>query len=324
MVRLIATGGTIAMKVDPATGAAVPAISGDDLLATVPGVTRHARVEVENFSNLPSAYVDAAFWVRLTRAVEAALARDEVTGVVVSHGTDTLEETAWWLDLTVGSDKPVVLIGAQRDASAADFDGPRNLLDAVRVAVDAQSSGRGVVVAMNGRIDAARDVTKTHTSAVETFRSGEFGALGEVWPDRVVWSRLPQRRQHVALRGEAMPRVEIVAAYGGADGGLLRHAVAAGARGIVLQALGMGNVNVAMFEAVKEALAAGVAVVVSTRVPNGRVLPGYGFAGGGRTLADAGAVLADDLRPAKARILLMLGLQDGMRGQAALQALFDH
>ena len=224
VVRLIATGGTIAMKVDPATGAAVPAISGDDLLATVPGVARHARVEVENFSNLPSAYVDAPFWVRLTRSVEAALARNDVAGVIVSHGTDTLEETAWWLDLTVRSEKPVVLIGAQRDASAADFDGPRNLLDAVRVAVDTQSPGRGVTVVMNGRIDAARDVTKTHTSAVETFKSGDVGALGEVWRDRVVWSRLPQRRQHVPVGDGTMPRVEIVAAYGGADGGLLRHA----------------------------------------------------------------------------------------------------
>src|SRR6478672_12844781 len=120
----------------------------------------------------------------LTRAVEAALARDEVAGVIVSHRTDTLEETAWWLDLTVDSPKPIVLIGAQRNASEPDFDGPRNLLNAVRIAVDPQSKGKGALLAMNNQINAARDVSKTHTSSVETFKSGEFGFIGEVDFDR--------------------------------------------------------------------------------------------------------------------------------------------
>jgi L-asparaginase len=323
VVRFIATGGTIAMKIDPVKQAPVPAISGDDLLATVPEVANYARIEVDNLSNVPSAYMDPARWVQLTRAIEAALARSEVAGVIVSHGTDTLEETAWWLDLTVQSDKPVVLIGAQRNASAADFDGPRNLLNAVRIAVDAGSRGKGTLLAMNNQINAARDVTKTHTGNVETFKSGEFGFLGEVWPDRVIYSRAPQRRQHIAIRSETMPAVEIVAAYGGADGAQLRYAVDRGAKGVVVQALGMGNVNPPMFDAVKYALSNNVPVVISTRVQNGRVLPNYGFEGGGKTLADAGAVLADDLRPHKARILLMLALQSGVSGQKALQAVFD-
>src|SRR5690349_15350037 len=129
LVAFFATGGTIAMKVDPATGAPVPAITGDDLLATVPAVARHARIEVHEFSNVPSAWMDPPRWRALTRAVAAELARDEVAGAVIAHGTDTLEETAFWLDLTLASLKPVVLTGAQRNASAADFDGPRNLLD---------------------------------------------------------------------------------------------------------------------------------------------------------------------------------------------------
>src|SRR4029453_617211 len=157
---LLATGGTIAMKVDPVKHAPVPAISGEDLLATVPEVSKYATVQVRNVSNVPSGYMDPDRWSALSREVNAALALPEVAGVIISHGTDTLEETASWLDLTIDSDKPVVLIGAQRNASESDFDGPRNLLNAVRIAVAPQSKGKGVVVAMNGQINAARDVAK--------------------------------------------------------------------------------------------------------------------------------------------------------------------
>ena len=156
---LIATGGTIAMKIDPVKQAPVPAISGEDLLATVPEVANHARVEVKNVSNVPSDYMDAPRWIALTKEVTAALARPEVPGVIISHGTDTLEETAWWLDLTVNSEKPIVLIGAQRNASEKDFDGPRNLLNAVRICVDPASKGKGAMIALNDQINAARDVT---------------------------------------------------------------------------------------------------------------------------------------------------------------------
>src|SRR5919202_2802877 len=245
VVEFIATGGTIASKIDPVKHAPVPAISGEDLLATVPDVSKYARVEVNNLSNIPSDNVHPPRWIALTRALQTALDRPEVAGVIVSHGTDTLEETAWWLDLTVDSPKPVVLIGAQRNASEPDFDGPRNLLNAVRIAVDPASAGKGAVLAMNNQINAARDVIKTHTTNVETFQSGRWGLLGAVDPDRVVWARAPLRRQHVPIRsdGAAMPRVEIVAMYGGADGRLVKAALDQGARGVVVQGLGMGNVN---------------------------------------------------------------------------------
>jgi L-asparaginase len=153
---LIATGGTIAMKIDPVKQAPVPAISGEDLLATVPEVANHARVEVKNVSNVPSDYMDAPRWIALTKEVTAALARPEVPGVIISHGTDTLEETAWWLDLTVNSEKPIVLIGAQRNASEKDFDGPRNLLNAVRICVDPASKGKGAMIVLNDQINAAQ------------------------------------------------------------------------------------------------------------------------------------------------------------------------
>jgi L-asparaginase len=320
---LIATGGTIAMKIDPVKKAPVPAISGEDLVATVPDVSKYAKVEVNNVSNVPSDYMDPPRWIALTGEVNRALARPEVAGIIISHGTDTLEETAYWLDLTTNSEKPIILIGAQRNASEPDFDGPRNLLNAVRICVDPQSKGKGAMLAMNNQINAARDVTKTHTSSVETFKSGDFGVLGIVDYDRVVFSRAPLRRQHVPVKTDAMPYVEIVAMYGGAEGHLVRAAVDHGAKGIVIQGLGWGNVNLPMFAAIKEAIAKGVPVVITSRVPNGRVLPNYGWEGGGKTLVDAGAVMGDDLSPQKARILLMLLLQNATTGQKELQAAFS-
>ena len=272
---------------------------------------------------MSSNYVEPKWWSRLTKAVDDALARPEVSGVVLAQGTDTMEETAFWLDLTVKSDKPVVMIGAQRNASAPDFDGPRNLLNAIRIATSPDAKGRGVMVAMNHQINAARSVTKTHTSQVETFKSGDFGFLGEVWDDKIVFSRMPLRRQHIAIGAAEMPRVEILPMVGGADGSLMRYAVDQGARGIVVQALGMGNMNVSMFEAVKYALSKNVPVVISTRVPNGRTYPLYGFQGGGKTTFEAGAVMAGDLSPQKARLLLMLLLHQGKSTKAELQAAFD-
>ncbi len=321
-VQLIATGGTIAMKIDPVKKAPVPAISGEDLVATVPAIAGVAKVTVQNISNVPSGYMDPPRWVALQKAVAEALAKPEVAGVIVSHGTDTLEETAYFLDLAVNSEKPIVLIGAQRNASESDFDGPRNLLNAARICVSPEARGKGTMLVLNGQINAARDVTKTHTSDVETFKSGDFGFLGVADNDRVIFSRAPLHRQHVAVKQAELPRVDIVSTYGGNDATHIKASVAAGAKGIVVAALGWGNVNPVTYEAVKDAVAKGVAVVISTRVPNGRVLPHYGYVGGGKTLKDGGAVFADNLSPQKARLLLMLALQYTDK-QAGLQAYFD-
>lgn len=249
-VKFIATGGTIAMKIDPVKNAPVPAINGDDLLAAAPEVGKYAKIEVSNISNVPSDYMNPDRWVSLTKAVQEALERSDIAGVIVSHGTDTLEETAFWLDLTIKSNKPVVLIGAQRNASVSDFDGPRNLTNAVRIVVDKQSEGKGVLLAMNNQINSARYVTKTHTANVETFNSGIFGIIGEVYQDRIFYAYNPIRRQYIKIKSDKMPTVDIVAMYGGADGIALKSAVDRGADGIVVQALGMGNMNESMYEGV--------------------------------------------------------------------------
>ncbi len=322
VVKLIATGGTIAMKIDPVTKAPVPAITGEDLISTVPEIAQVARMEVLNISNVPSGYMDPPRWIDLQKAVVQALARPDVAGVIVSHGTDTLEETAYFLDLTVPSEKPIVLIGAQRNASEKDFDGPRNLLNAARICVSPDARGKGSMIVLNNQINAGREVTKTHTSDVETFKSGDYGFLGNADADRVIFYRAPLRRQYIPLVAQKLPYVEIIAAYGGADATLIKAAVAAGAKGLVIQALGWGNVNIPMYEGIKEVTAKGIPVVISTRVPNGRVLPVYGYVGGGNTLKKVGAIFADNLQPQKARLLLMLALQTTSKPEE-IQKLFD-
>jgi L-asparaginase len=324
LVLLIATGGTIASRIDPVTGAATPQLRGEELVSLIPELAQVAKIEVQNFSKdlLPSSYMGPPLWIELHKLVRDALARAEVAGVIISHGTDTLEETAYFLDLTVNSEKPIVLVGAQRTASDRDFDGPRNLYNAVRICVSTDARGKGVMIVLNNNINAAREATKTQTSDVETFKSGDYGFLGVADADRVIFYRSPSRRLYLPIRMEKLPYVEVIPAYAGVDGTLLRAAVQAGAKGLVIQALGIGNVNKPQFEAIQDAITKGIAVVISTRVPNGRVMPVYGYPGGGQKLKEAGAVFADNLSPQKARILLMLALQT-TSDPGELQKLFD-
>ena len=320
-VAVVATGGTIAMTRDPGTGAPVPALSGGDLTAAVPGLKELADVRVIEFSNVPSDYMGPDRWPSLSRAVEEVLADPGVTGVVLSHGTDTLDQTAYFLDLTLRSSKPVVAVGAQRNASDPDADGPRNLLNAVRQVLAEGAPGRGVTVTMNSRINAAREVRKTHTSNVDSFNSGEAGILGYVDEDRVVFHRAPLRRQTIPLP-DRLPRVDLVPMYAGADGSTVRYAADGGAEAIVVEAYGLGNVNEAMHDAIGYAIGRGVAVVIATKLANGRTLPVYGFKGGGKTLQDLGAVFAGDLSGDKARVLTMLALPVA-KDRQGLQAYFD-
>ncbi|GJD71258.1 putative L-asparaginase [Methylobacterium gnaphalii] len=320
-IAVVATGGTIAMKLDPTTHAPVPALSGEDLVSAVPKLKDIATIAVTEFSNVPSDYMGPDRWPALSRKVDEILADPAIQGAIVLHGTDTLDQTAYFLDLTLKSDKPVVLIGAQRNASDVDADGPRNLLNAARQILADGSVGAGVTVTLNHRINAAREVRKTHTSNVETFNSGEAGILGYVDEDRVVFSRKSLRRQTLPLP-DRMPRVDLVSMYAGADGSQVRHAAETGAEAIVVEAYGWGNMNAEMHDAIAEVIAKGVPVIVATKVYDGRALPVYGFKGGGNTLLKAGAVFAGDLTPDKARILALIALP-ATKERAALQKLFD-
>jgi L-asparaginase len=324
-VAVLSTGGTIASKQDPAKGGYAPALSGEDLVAAVPAIKKIAQIQVEQIANIPSQDITPEIWVRLAARVNELLAKPEIDGIVITHGTNTLEETAYFLDLTMIGTKPVILVGAQRPASDPDADGPRNLLDAIRVAASPDAVRKGVMVVMNGQINAARDVTKTNTSQVETFRGLEFGALGVVDVEKVSFYRAPLRRQTFPLEPQTrLSRVDVVMSYAGADGLQVRLLVSSGAvRGLVIAGVGLGNVSGSMFDAIQEARARGIPVVIGTRVPTGRVFPLSAAKGSALALKSIGCVLADNLNPQKARILLMLALTRTHETRA-LQQYFDN
>jgi len=321
-VKVIGTGCTIAMKVDPKTGAQVPAVSGEDLIASAPGIEKIVKIEVMNFCNIPtSAYMTPEKWVALSKKVEEVLAEEKVGGAVITHGLDTLEETAYFLDLTVKSKKPIVCIGAKKDASPIDTDGPRNLINAAKICVSKEAIGVGVMICLNGQINAAREAEDTITERGESFKSGDFGFLGYVDEDRVTFYRSSLKRQTLPLETKRR-HVDIIPMYPGADNRFIKTSLASGVDGLVIQALGIGNVNIPLYEGIREAREKGVPVVISTRTHEGRVRPKYGFKGGSKTLADLGCVFANDLSPQKARVLLMLAL--GITKETKkLQEIFD-
>lgn len=320
-VVVLSTGGTIMARADPETGKLVPAVSADELVEMMawPGAP---ELEVEDFTSVPSWDVHGDLALRLARRAREHAARDGVDGVVVPHGTDTMEETVYLVDLLLADGAaPVVLTGAQRAASEPDADGPANLRAAIRVAMSAAARGRGAMICFAGEVHAAREVRKVHTSALGAFASPGYGPIGHVDGETVAFRRRPERRGALELRldPEALDtRVDLLRLYAGADARFVRAAVQSGARAIVLEATGRGNANDAVVAGVREAVAAGVAVVVCSRAAAGRVEPAYGR-GGGADLADAGALFAGDLAGAKARILLEVALGAGIDPGEALR-----
>lgn len=321
-IKILTTGGTIAMKIDPKTGWAKPTLSGEELVKDIPGLDALGKIEVEDIANIPSDYVGPEIWKKMSIRLNDFLAEKDIQGAVITHGTDTLEETAYFLDLTISSPKPVVFTGAQRNASEWDCDGPRNLLNAVRIVTENEAVGMGIMVSLNGQICAARDATKTHTHEVETFNSGPIGFLGEIVNEKVKFYRKPLRRLQPFPVENMDSHIDIISMYTGADGKYIDLAVESGVSGIVIQAFGLGNVNDLYYKAIGNAINKGVIVAISTRVPYGHVFPAYDFDGAGSSLRDLGALYVGDLSPWKARIFLLLAL-GVTRDIGELQKLFD-
>lgn len=322
MIAIVFTGGTISMRIDPAAGGAVPTLTGAKLIRLAPQIESIAALEVHEWATMPGAHLTVDQMWSLRGYIADLVARPEIDGVVVTQGTDTIEETSYLTHRSLVTPKPVVFTGAMRTSEDLGWDGPSNLTDAVRVAASEDARGSGVLVVFNSRIYTAGDVTKVHTYMLDAFDSPGLGPLGVLDEGRVLFRRaLPGERDALSPDKPATP-VDIVYAYAGADGRLL-DALRPEGRGVVVAALGRGNTPLAMYEAIKRWIADGKPVVITSRAARGRVGPTYGFPGGGRSLYDAGAIFAGARRPAQARIDLMLALGAGLEGDQLIAA-FSH
>jgi L-asparaginase len=302
-VHVLATGGTI-------SNTEGDRLTGDELVRSLPGVESVAEITVEQFANVASGSISLDQWLAMARRIDELFGSGpEPAGVVITHGTDTMEETAYFLDLTLAHCRPVVVTGAMRRASAHGADGPANLYNSIRVAASAEMREIGAAVLMNDEVFPAREVLKAHTSRVNAFVASGRGRIVIADPDAlVVEGRVGGRdcgNPAFDVSGvEALPRVDVVYTYLGADGALIRAAADAGATGIVVASVGRGGSTPGQREAIREVRERGVTVVMSSRTGAGRVPVGRGGQGG-----EGGAFLgADDLSPQKARILLMLAL----------------
>ncbi len=322
-VRVLTTGGTIASRRGAAGVTAQD--SGAELVATLPGGDLGVRVEVDEVFRIGSFSLSLADVVHLTRRVVDAAAEPGVDGVVVTHGTDTMEESAYLVDLAHTAATPVVFTGAQRAADEPDADGPRNLADAIRLAAAPAARDLGAVICMAGRAYDARNVTKVRTLALDAFDAPGYGHVAEVYGGQVAVSAAPRRpaRFSLAELGELTARVDVVPLMVGVDASLLQAARQAGARGIVLAAFGAGNANPTVVAEVAQCVDAGIVVLIVSRCREGPVAPIYG-SGGGVDLERAGAIFAGNLRAPKARLLLAAALGAAPDPVIAIERLRPH
>jgi L-asparaginase len=313
LVAVVATGGTIA---NTPSGR----LHAGEVADAIPALRKIARLEVEELIRVASSAIGVEHWLPLARRVNEILAKPEVKGVVVTHGSNTVEETAYFLSLTVKSDKPVVLTAAQRQFTTLSSDSPKNFLQAVRVAASDEARGKGALVVTNDVINAARDVSKDISTRLETYSSRDIGALGFVDDDQITFYRLPVKQHTRAtpfdvLRLQKLPRVDIIYTYAGADGALIEAAIAQGAEGIVIAGFPTGSATPVMDDVIRRVVPKGIAVVMTNRGGMGRVMD--------KRAREARPLLwGDNLTPVKARVLLMLALT-ATRDPATLQQMFE-
>jgi L-asparaginase len=307
MIVLVFTGGTISMRHDPVAGGAVPALAGRDILELVPQLEQIADLEIDDFGAFPGPHMTTERMWELRNVIVRLVKRSDVSGVVVTHGTDSLEETAYLVARSVETEKPIVLTGAMRTASDLGWDGPANLGASIRVAASQEAKGFGVLVVMNDRIYAGLDVTKAHTHMLDSFESPGLGPLGVVDDGRVIFRRALPSPSEVLDPDRLGGPVDIVYAYAGADSRLLDAARVDG-QGVVVAGMGRGNIPPAMVPGIERWIRERKPVIIASRALRGRVGHTYGYPGGGRRLHDLGAIFAGNRRPQQARIELMLAL----------------
>jgi L-asparaginase len=321
MIVIIFTGGTISMRHDAASGGAVPVLSGQEILEATRGIREVANVEVDEFGAHPGPHMTLTRMWELRNRIRQQLERADVDAVVVTHGTDSMEESAYLVARSVPLGKAIVFTGAMRTASDLGWDGPANLLDAVRVAASPAAARYGPLVSLSGRIFSALDVTKAHTHLLDAFESPGLGPVGVLDNGQVIFRRtLPESVPLLAPSQPAEP-VDIIHAWAGADARLI-DASRTSARGLVIAAMGRGNVPPDMVPGIARWVGERKPVVIASRVLRGRVGVTYGYPGGGRRLRELGAILSGGRRPQQARIDLALGIGAGLSVEE-IRAIFE-
>lgn len=319
---MVFTGGTISMVASAEAGGKVPTLDGAAILARSPGIDEIADLEIVDLGRTPASHFTFPKLLEISAAVRERLDDPAIDGVVVVQGTDVIEETAFLWDLVLDSPKPVVVTGAMRAASDPNDDGPENLRNAVRCAASPSMRATGVCVVLDGTINPADGVTKTHASALDTFQCLDTGPLGRVGRTGVeVWRERGPRR-HVAT-DRAAEGIALITAHVAMDGSLLDAAAALRPPGIVVEATGAGNTNAPLVEAAGRAVEQGIVVAFTSRCAAGAASGAYAFPGGGATWLRAGALLAGHLSGPKARIALALGLGAGLEREALAALLAD-
>lgn len=306
-VVVMATGGTIAMRYDPVRKGVFPAVTGQQLVEAVPPLANVCPVEVYEFSNIPSSHMNPQLMLKLAKKVDETLEKEDVLGVVITHGTDTLEETAYFLDLILKTEKPVCLVGAMRSSAEISPDGPKNFLNAVKTAACPEAIGKGVLVVLNDEIHSAVEVTKTHSANPNTFKSPFWGPLGYVDEDRVIFRRESLSRQKIDTN-QVVDDVYLVKLATGIDDFLIQALVDKKVKGIVIEGMGRGNIPPKVVPGIERAIKENIPVILTTRCLGGRVLGVYGYEGAAKPLNEAGVILGGEISGQKARIKLMLAL----------------
>jgi L-asparaginase len=306
-ILIIFTGGTFSMMIDENTGGAVPYYSGEQILEKIPQAKELASIEYYDFGKYPGPHMTPDLMFKLSNKVKELLKGNKYKGIIITHGTDTLEETAYLLDLTISTEVPIVLTGSMKNSSERDWDGPKNLLDAINVCKSTNVTNLGVLVCLNGDINAASEVTKTYTEEIDSFHSLDFGALGFVQNERVIINRLPRKLETINAN-EIVSNIDMLTVYAGMTDKFFKYSADSGVDGIVVEALGVGNVPPAAFDGIKYAVEKKIPVVLVSRCPAGETEDIYSYSGAGKWLHNIGVIFAEYLNGQKARIKLMLAL----------------
>ena len=306
-ILVVFTGGTFSMMIDEKTGGAIPRFSGEELLRKIPEAKKLANITCYDFGKYPGPHMTPELMFKLSRTINKLLSKNKFDGVIVTHGTDTLEETAYLLDLTIKTETPIVVIGSMKNSSEKDWDGPKNLIDAIHVSLNTNCKNIGVLVCLNGEINAASEVTKIYTEQIDSFRSLDFGALGFVQNGKVILNRLPRKLETISTK-KIITNVDLLTVYAGMDERFFRYSAQSNVKGLVVEALGVGNVPPAAFEGIKYVVDKNIPVVLVSRCPAGETLDIYSYPGAGKWLNKIGVIFSDYLNGQKARIKLMLAL----------------